>query len=655
MLSDSPSPVRGRFVFSLTAFALVMGLLLLDADMATAQKSRKSKKKPAKKKVEVPDVPARRIKIDSVDAKTLKQVQASARKIDALVKANYKKYKVKPNETTSEAQFVRRAYVDITGTIPTYQQARMFVASRIKDKRARLIDTLLNSKGYSSNFYNYWADLLRVTERLTNQLPAVAYSEWIKQSLEENKPYDEFVYEMLSASGKVWDNPAAGYYLRDSGMPLDNMNNTIRIFLGTRIGCAQCHDHPFDRWTRKEFYEIASFTYGAVTRRSARDKQMFGGKHVVNSIRAGLKEMDPKYGNGGKYNRLLNGNLSEVYDAAYRKLRFPDDYSYDDAKPKQLVTPTTLFGPKAEIKKGETPRMAFARWVTSDENPRFAKAIANRLWKQLMGVGLIEPADDIKDESIAENPELMEFLTSEMIRVKYDMKEFLRILLNTQVYQRQATFAEINPAADEYHFPGPILRRMTAEQVWDSFITLATFSPENYQREPARVKAKFMNIDLAKATPKEVFDNYAQYTTNRSYKTRQARDKSRTHEGMLLARASELPTPVSPGHFVRQFGQSDRELIQGSSTDGSVPQILQMFNGTVTHMILDERSKMYENVAKQRDAERRIEVIFLSVLSRKPSSRELKIAREEIQANKSTGYGNVTWALVNTREFLFLQ
>ncbi len=140
-------------------------------------------------------------------------------------------------------------------------------------KRARLIDQLLNSPGYASHFYNYWTDVLRVTERLANNVPGRPYAEWIKVCLETNKPYDKMVYEMLTAEGKIFENPAAGYILRDSGMPLDAMNNTVRIFLGTQIGCAQCHDHPFDRWKQKEFYQMAAFTAGTQTRRGGTRSQ----------------------------------------------------------------------------------------------------------------------------------------------------------------------------------------------------------------------------------------------------------------------------------------------------------------------------------------------------------------------------------------------
>jgi len=640
---------------SVILFAVVAaGVLVLSqvGPMALAQGNKNAKAAP--KKPEPPIiVPERKIRITPMNPNTRTKAVASAARVDQLIDANYKRFNVTPNPTASDEQFIRRVYLDLVGTIPTYKQVRQFVANNDSEKKSKLIDLLLSQEGYSSNFYNYWADILRLKDnQLTNNVPGRPYCEWVKESLEQNKPYDEFVYEMLTAEGKIWDNPASGYILRDSGMPLDAMNNTVRIFLGTQIGCAQCHNHPFDRWTQKEFYEMAAFTFGTATRRGAGDKK-FGGGNVVNKLRDEMKKVDDKFDGGGKYNRFLIGNLFEVYDNG-AKLVLPHDYQYDDGKPKQAVTPKTIFGPPAKVEKGESPRVAFAKWLTSPENPRFAKTIANRLWKRSFGVGLIEPVDDIKDDSKPENPELLDFLTAEMIRVKFDLKEYLRIVCNTKAYQREATHGEVTPGED-YHFPGPVLRRMTAEQVWDSFITLAVNKPDEYQKEPARVEAKLLNVDLSKATAQVIYEHNKELGSSDIKKSRDARNKPYSYKGQLLVRASELPSPQPPGHFLRQFGQSDREAIEVSSEDGSVPQVLQMFNGPITHMLLEPESLMYKSVIAEKSAEARIDVIFLSILSRRPTLAERQVALSEIKSHGDAGYGNVIWALVNTREFLFVQ
>ncbi|MCG6154914.1 DUF1549 and DUF1553 domain-containing protein [Rubinisphaera margarita] len=605
----------------------------------------------AKPKNEVP-VPTRPIKIAPVDDKLAEQVRRSAFLIDRMVEANYKKQGVTPNPVASDEVWVRRAYLVATGTIPEYKHARAFIRSRAGDKDQRLVDELLEDPGYASQMYNYWADLLRLSERITNNVPGRPYIEWVRKCCEENKPYDEFVYEMLAAEGKIWENPAAGYILRDSGMPLDAVNNTVRVFLGTQIGCAQCHDHPFDRWTQKEFYQMAAFTFGTNTRRSAADK-MFGGGNVVSRLREELATIDEKYDGGGKYNRFLSGNLMDVHDVN-RTLVLPHDYQYEDAAPKSKVEAKTIFDPQPVVKAGETPREAMAKWMTAKENPRFTKTIVNRIWKKTFGVGLIEPEDDMRDDTVASNPELMDFLISEMHRLDFDLKEFQRILYNTKLFRRESTMVEIDLSVP-YHFPGPVLRRMTPEQVWDSFITLATMDPNSYQPKPAMIDSTIMNIDMASVSAQEVFDRNNALNESNGYKYRKARDDVYKHEGLLLVRASEQPQPVPPGHFLRQFGQSDRETIQGNFDGGSVPQVLQMFNGPLTHLLLHEKSFLHHNVVSGRSPSDRLETIFLSILNRFPTDEERQVAEDEVRENGPAGYGNVIWSLVNTREFLFVQ
>lgn len=632
--------------------SVTLTAILLTAATLEAQNRSKAPAKPAPKKEVVP-VPMRSIRIAPLEASQKSQVARSAQMIDKLVEANYQKYKVQPNEMTTDEEFVRRAYLDITGSIPDYRRARVFIRSKTPDKREKLIDDLLVDPGYASHAYNYWADILRVSDRISNNVPGQPFAEWVRASLETNMPYDQFVFEMLTAEGRIWDNGAAGFILRDAGMPLDAVNNTVRIFLGTQIGCAQCHNHPFDRWTQRDFYQMAAYTYGVNTRRNAADPA-FGGKNVVNKLREELKGVDTKFDGGGKYNRFLLANLMEVNDVS-RTLVLPHDYAYDDGKPKDRVTTRTIFDPQPVAKPGESPRVTMARWMTSRENPRFTKTIVNRLWKRTFGVGLIEPEDDMRDDTVAENPELMDFLISEMHRLNFNMKEFMRIVYNTKTYQQKSTLAELDPS-QQYHFPGPILRRMTPEQVWDSFITLAVTDPNNFQREPAALQGDLLKVDLASVSAEEIYQRDQMLRRVTGYDYRNEREKSYKHENLLLVRASELPQqPLPPGHFLRQFGQSDRETVQGNFDGGSVPQVLQMFNGPLTHLLLHPKSLMYANVVAQRKQEDQVDTIFLSILARYPSDEERAIANEEIEANGNAGFGNVIWSLVNTREFLFVR
>lgn len=578
-----------------------------------------------------------------------------ARKIDQLVAANYTKHKIKPNPTTTDSQFLRRIYLDITGTIPTYLQTRKFLVSKAPDKRSQLIDQLLSSDGYASHNFNYWADVLRYTDSLNGNVRGEHYRQWIKQSLAENKPWDKTVYELLTAEGLIWENPATGFLQRDANMPLDNMNNIVRIFLGTRIGCAQCHDHPFDRWTQKEFYQMAAFTYGTLTRTGGGDKRYWSDNpntRLQEQYEEIEQEEEDRRRNSYRFNRLVGINMQIVNDQPSRKIRLPKDYAYDNAKPQEVIAPKTLFGQAAGVRSGEAPRHAFARWLTSKDNPRFALTFANRLWKQAFGVGQIEPVDDMMDETVAENPELMKFLESEVTRLRFDTKQYLRMIYNSQTYQRQASTDEVHPG-EPFHFPGPILRRMTAEQLWDSFLTLAVVDPDEYRELPAGVKTDLIGVDLNKVSAPEMLA--AVGNGQKVDGKKRQRQTKYTYKGVLLARASELPSPVPANHFLRTFGQSNRELISSSSKMGSVPQVLVMFNGPISHMLLEKNSTMYNNVIRARTVSAGVNVVFRTILSRDPDQEEADLAMEEIKQNGPAGYGNVIWSLVNTREFLFIQ
>ncbi len=589
-----------------------------------------------------------------VDPDLGEAVAEAAAKIDRLVLGKLRAEKQRPNPLTNDMQFVRRVYLDITGTIPTGRQTAAFLKkSRGSKKRAELIDELLNSRGYVSHSFNYWADLLRLHDRPSSENFGRPYAEWIKDVLASDMPYDDFVHRMMSAEGRVWENPAAGYTLRDLGMPLSNLDNTVRIFLGTRIGCAQCHDHPFDRWTQKEFYQLAAFVHGTQTsaNRRAIDRATAGARKELRE----LPKSDETRRIRGSVNRLMRYNKRSVGENLKRRLKLPHDYQYDDGKPGEVVQPAVIFGDQPELGRKTSRREAFATWLTSPENPRFTLTIANRLWKRCFGVGVIEPVDDLTDESEPTNPELMDFLVSELKRVGYRQREFLRILYNTQTYQREASRRE-RVADEAYHFAGPVLRRMTAEQVWDSLLTLTLADPNGYERPRSDKLFELGSIDADKKFSLQELQEKA--------KQRRAEDrngeevklrKKYWYEGVLLVRASEMGQPMSPAHFLRQFGQSDRQLLAGGSTEGHVPQVLTMFNGKISHKLLHKGTVIYDEVMMASDLRDKIDVIFLSVLSRKPSRSDRKLAVAEIQSNGLAGFGNVIWALLNTREFLFVQ
>lgn len=681
--------------------------------------------------------------------------------IDSFIEDGLKTQGLERNEPVSDEVFARRVYLDIIGRIPTYEELKRFGNTPSESRRAELIDELLDSEGYSSNFYNYWADVLRVKTRGRRMVMA-SYQDWIKESLRDNVPYDEFVREMITSEGYVWDDPAVGYYMRDAGMPLDNMSNTAQVFLGTRMQCAQCHDHPFDRWTQKEYYHMAAYTFGL-------QAQLPYGKLPLSQdfqkvqramAQAKIKEgMDPREARRAvqpppSQRRVVRDLLSPMAAQAKdmdRELRLPDDYQYKNARPKQKIAPKAPFGEEAVVGKKDEPREVYANWLTSPENPRFSLVIANRLWKKTMGVGLIEPVDNLTDDTVASNPELMGYLSELMVAYDFDVKQYLRTLLNTRTYQ--SAVSAKSPEPDEtYYFQGPILRRMTAEQMWDSLLTLAVVDLDERigveggmlkarQNEAQMEKhvARVENLDTAQAYgmvrklsdletrfldfEKEYRSKLNQAKTDKQRKElqkqyREARTAKNKAMEMFLAkmngedttaielsmkdsngrsmngnmmgmgagsggeelalaaremrrdprwrgmstgmvRASELVSPAPAGHFLREFGQSDREIIESSNDDASITQALRLLNGETLYWLTRQNSAL--NLAVQEASPRRkLDVIFQSFFARLPTARERELAGTYMQQQgnkneRNRGYRNLLASLMNTQEFRFIQ
>jgi hypothetical protein len=454
---------------------------------------------------------------------TPEDLRRAAAEIDRLLDAHWKKAGVRANDPIRDEIFVRRIYLDLAGRIPTFAETQAFLASPRSDRRDVLITELLARESYVANFYNFWADILRLKSNFVNTANVVppAYIHYVKESLRTNKPYDQFVRELLSARGQAWQNGAVGYYLRDPEMPLDNMAITTRIFLGTRIECAQCHDHPFDKWKQTDFYHLAAYTYGnrplQEAFEGARDAIRARQQAILDDFR---REKAASRDGGKAAEKRKNERLAAM---EYRKivgiikscvgqlfspiglerrtsvLKLPFDFHQEDGKPGDIMTPAPLFGAAPPLTANDDPAMAFARWVTSPDNPTFTRVIVNRLWRKMFGVALIEPLDDLRVDTQAMVPELETYLEKLMQKQKYDMRAFLGVLARTRAYQ-SAVVREEYCRGNVYHFQGPLLRRMTAEQVWDSLVALASYEPDardlvREARDARRIAVSHMAYD----------------------------------------------------------------------------------------------------------------------------------------------------------------
>lgn len=653
-------------IFSIKALRiLIVGLLLSwfcapSTVMAQNRSKNTSTKSKAKKppKIRLPESVREKTKVDMkvtpVQGGTRNAIMSAAARLDSLVDDKLYSSDMRPNELTTDPVFLRRIYLDVAGRIPTLKEANEFLGSSDPDKRMNLIDKLLGSPGYVSNMYNMWADTLRLRERPQSNLISDPYLAYVKDSIRTNKRYNKWVYEMLTATGKVWDNPAVGFQLRDDGMALPYIDNTVRVFLGTQIGCAQCHDHPFDQWSQYQFYELAAFNAGTRTRIRRGDP----GYEKTNPASALIAEARKHYDKGrvpGQFQRLVRANTYQVSEIK-ASLRLPNDYAYEDAKPKSVVKPAVLWGEIPTSAKKSSPREQFAAWLTSSENPQFSKMIVNRLWKRFYGVALVEPLDDFRDEHPCVNEPLMEFLAQEMIQGDFNLKKFIRMILYSQSYQRQASDYSIT-SGEPYFFPGPAVRRMTAEQVWDSLLTLAVSNPWPFQRPTAEDIGPYVDLDFTSANFASVKAQSEEFAKTYFLGAYKRGLNKHAYQGNILCRASELPAPVAADHFLRQFGQGDRETIDGGQQAATVPQILAMFNGPITHVMLEAGSAIVDNVLEIEGTKDRVDAIFVSVLTRPPNSVDrVTVARElSREANDNVGYGNIIWALLNTREFLFIQ
>ena len=590
-----------------------------------------------------------------------------------------------------------------------------------------------------SRQFNFYADLLRIKTRV-RRVNGQPYIDFVKDSLESNKPFDQLVRELLTSKGAMLErgNGATGYFLRDQGMPEDNMSNTVRVFLGTRLECAQCHDHPFDKWTQRQYFEMVAFTggmkyqtAGSVNRKQLEQAARKSDIEVSQQMRQRLR-------------RIIQSTSAGVSGSGTGLARLPEGFMGSDGEEGEIVTAKTIFDdnsslvepviPSARNKRrknqkknkkakgqniaGAKPiesRQALADWITADDNPRFAKVIANRLWKQAMGLGLIEPVDVLEDQTVASNPKLMEYLTRLMIELDFDTKQFLRAIYNTKTYQARATQTDIIEPT-KYAFPGPVMRRMSAEQIWDSMLTMA-FSDidhrqtqssvgqynrfgggdiyQTYEKISAMSAKELLELadkissDDPKAKRKLMMemgggDQMRQAASDRRAsqkkvrnlsdkirKARRARDAEAVRELMIertellasmaqsrgkMLRASEMPSPAPPGSFLREFGQSDREEIENADTDPAVTQVLSMMNGLLgSRIVRNPNTMLMRNVVAAETPTEKIESIFMTILNRSPTRPELKMWGSDFKDEPKTAEKDLIWTLVNSNEFIFVK
>lgn len=353
--------------------------------------------------------------------------------VDAHIFSKLKTLRINPSPLCTDEVFIRRAWLDLLGVAPPADDARAFVEDRRPDKRARLVDRLLARPEFAEFWALKWADVLKVEGRTLDEKGMAAFHGWIRDAIAANRPMDAFVREIISARGSTYHQAPANFY-RANRTPADRAVAAAQVFLGTRLQCAQCHNHPFDRWTQDDYYSWSAI-FGKVdykilenNRRDKNDKHEFVGEQVV----------------------LLNPKLS-----------------VENPRTGETARPRFLGADMPALKAGEDEMQAAAAWLTSPANPLFAKSQVNRIWYHLMGRGLVDPVDDLRLTNPASHPKLLDDLAKEFATSGFDLRHIIRTIMLSRAWQLDSLPNDTN-AADETNYSHALPRRLSAEQLFDS-------------------------------------------------------------------------------------------------------------------------------------------------------------------------------------------
>ncbi|HEY3899552.1 MAG TPA: DUF1549 domain-containing protein [Chthoniobacter sp.] len=364
-------------------------------------------------------------------------------RIDELVAAKWERMKIRPSDLCTDAEFLRRVYLDLTGLPPTADEVRAFVAetSPPREKRNAVIDKLIGSPAFVEHWTNRWANLLEVNSKFIGAQGAVLYRAWIRKQVADNTPYDQFVHEILTASGSTKENPAANYWkiLRE---PSEAMENTTHLFLATRFNCNKCHDHPFERWTQDQYYHLGAYF-----------------SQVVLTA-------DPTSGKA-----VIAGNAVEKSHPLYEVVKDGTTGDMIHLRTNKVAAPSFPFETRIETPLGDkaSRRAQLAAWVTSPDNRFFAMSYVNRLWGYLTGVGVIEPLDDIRAGNPPTNPELLDYLKTEFINHNFDVRHVMRLICQSRTYQLSVRTNKWNED-DKINYSHATARRLPAEVLYDSVL-----------------------------------------------------------------------------------------------------------------------------------------------------------------------------------------
>jgi len=398
--------------------------------------------------------------------------------IDQLVAAKWKRMKISPSELTDDPEFIRRIHLDLTGLPPTADEVTWFLADQrpSQEKRSTIIDTLIGSSDFVDHWSNKWADMLQVNSKFLGKEGAQLFRDWIRGQVEENKPYDEFVYSILTATGSNKENPAASYY-KILRTPEELVENTTHLFLATRFNCNKCHDHPFEKWNVDNYYQTAAFfsRIGLERDKENAPKEDIGGSAVDNAT--------PLY---EVISDIMEGSVTNIVTGEVAEPTFPFP-----------ATVKTVASPAMDDNKSWEPsrREQLAAWITAEDNQFFAKSYANRIWGYLTGTGIIEPIDDIRAGNPPTNPELLNYLTDLFIDSGFNVRELMREICNSRTYQLSIRTNPFNED-DQINYSHGKARRLPAEVIFDAVYAVTGSVPNIPGAKPGMRAAQLADAKL---------------------------------------------------------------------------------------------------------------------------------------------------------------
>jgi Protein of unknown function (DUF1553)/Protein of unknown function (DUF1549)/Bacterial Ig-like domain (group 2) len=486
--------------------------------------------------------------------------------IDDLVIAKLKSLNIAPSALASDSTFIRRAYLDAAGILPTAEEVENFLSDHSADKRAKVIDQILTRDEFVDYWAYKWSDLLLVNSRKLRSTQMWSFYNWIRDSVKADKPWDQFARDIFTGTGSTREHGALNYFVLHKD-PIELSENSTQAFLGQRLTCARCHNHPLEKWTQKQYYQMANLFSRVGLKNDGADTVVFA---------------------------KVSGDINHP-----RLLR--------------PLPPTPLDGKSLSIDAQVDRRAAFAEWLTSPENPFFARALVNRVWANFMGRGLVHPEDDVRATNPASNEELLSALTKDFIQHKFDIQYLIRTIMNSGTYQLSAEANSTNQSDDRF-YSRYLVKRLPAEVILDA-----------------------MSQVTGVAT---AFPGYPGGT-----------------------RALQLPDSQVPSQFLTSFGRPIRNICDSSerSSEPNVAQALHAINGDTLNKKIGAQEGYAALFLKLGLSERRImEQLFLSAYSRYPTDQERETLTKSISpawSEKSKlrrqALEDLMWAMLTSKEFLF--